>query len=63
MFICSENNCDYTFYSSRQKLDKHFAIRTCNLNQTCGKDNLLSSGNLRADGTCMANLVQDKLKG
>ncbi|XP_073290826.1 uncharacterized protein [Primulina huaijiensis] len=40
-----------------------FGIRKCNLQHSCGEDNLRSRGHPRADAAWVANVLKDKLRG
>ncbi|XP_073131638.1 uncharacterized protein [Henckelia pumila] len=60
--VCSEVNCKWRIYASRHKADNLFGIRKCNLQLTCGEDNLCGRGHPRADATWVANLMKEKLR-
>ncbi|XP_073151968.1 uncharacterized protein [Henckelia pumila] len=50
------------FNMERHKVDNLFGIRKCNLQHTCGEDNLCGRGHPRADATWVANLMKEKLR-
>ncbi|XP_075474348.1 uncharacterized protein LOC142505302 [Primulina tabacum] len=60
---CTDTSCGWRIYASKYKADNIFAIRKCNLEHTCGENNLRSRGHPRADATWIANVVKGKLIG
>ncbi|XP_073121943.1 uncharacterized protein [Henckelia pumila] len=61
--VCTEHNCKWRVYASRHKADNLFGIRKCNLQHTCGEENLSGRGHPRADSAWVANFMKDKLRG
>ncbi|XP_073130833.1 uncharacterized protein [Henckelia pumila] len=60
--VCTEHNYKWRVYASRNKADNLFGIRKCNLQHTCGEDNLSGRGHPRADSAWVAYLMKDKLR-
>ncbi|XP_073152433.1 uncharacterized protein [Henckelia pumila] len=61
--VCTEHSCKWRVYASRHKADNLFGIKKCNLQHTCGEDNLSGRGHPRADSAWVADLMKNKLRG
>ena len=61
--VCSDKECSWKIRASLHKSDGSFGIRTCNLNHTCGADNLKQRGHPKADANWIAGLIKEKLRG
>ncbi|XP_073120913.1 uncharacterized protein [Henckelia pumila] len=61
--VCTEHSCKWRVYASRNKADNLFGIRKCNLQHTCGEENLSGRGHPRADSAWVADLMKNKVRG
>jgi len=59
---CTEEGCGWRIYASFHKADHSFGIRKCNLEHSCGIDNLKNRDHPKANAKWVASIICEKVR-